>query len=292
MTIARLSLYRTAILGTLLSGACALNTGVGRTGNDPEGARCLEALAPSDTVRSVVRLTVEPQDSTAALPYDFQNFFAEELRARFHAPRAIQLRAVAGWEPCDSVASRCAGGILNLATTAYFTAHSDGRLTRISIVDESLTPPLVDSLNHALRRLSSAKTASWPSPPDSIALQVRLAPYEGKDSVPTAQRFFTSVTPRYELPFSAAVPPSGGVQPNYPITAELSGASDTIVVAFTVDSDGLIVAESFELLAGKYRDFAGAVVNALLDTQYHPARLGDCAVAARMRQRFVFAGRK
>jgi hypothetical protein len=202
----------------------------------------------------------------------------------------MPLRVVAGWEPCDSVASRCAGGILNLATTAYLTAHRDGRLTQISVVDESLTPALADSLNVALRRLSSAKAAAWTSTPDSIALRLRLAASEPDDSVPVLQRFFISVVPHYRLPFSAAVAPAGGVKPNYPVSAELTGVQDTVVVAFTVDSDGLIPSESLELLGGKYRDFVGAVVNALLDAQFHPARLGDCAVAARMRQRFVFAG--
>jgi hypothetical protein len=281
-----------AIAVASLCAACALNTTGGTHGKGSISAGCLDTLAANDTVRSIVRLTLAPQDSTTTLPFDFDNVFIEELKPRFHAPAQIPLRVIAGWEPCDSAASRCAGGILNLATTAYFTAHHDGRLTRISIVDESLTPALVDSLNRALRRLSAAKTAAWSAPPDSILLQLRLAPYEGRDSVADLRGVFTSVVPRYDLPFSAAIPPAGGVKPSYPISAELTGVEDTVVVAFTVDSDGLVVSESLELLGGKYRDFVGAVVNALLDAQYHPARLGDCAVAARMRQRFVFAGKE
>jgi hypothetical protein len=284
--------FAIAIAIASFSGACALNTSGGAHSNGSSSAGCLDTLSASDTVRSTVRLTLAPQDSTTTLPFDFDNVFTEELKARFHAPTQIPLRVIAGWEPCDSAASRCAGGILNLATTAYFTAHRDGRLTRISIVDESLTPALVDSLNRALRRLSSAKTAAWSAAPDSILLQLRLAPYEGRDSIADPRGVFTSVVPRYNLPFSSAIPPAGGVKPIYPISAELAGVEDTVAVAFTVDSDGLVVSESLELFGGKYRDFVGAVVNALLDAQYHPARLGDCAVAARMRQRFVFAGRE
>jgi hypothetical protein len=257
----------------------------------PVAAGCLDTLRASDTLRSTVKLTLHAQDSGVALPMDFENSFTEEFRARFHVPKSIPLRVVAGWEPCDSTASRCAGGILNLGATAYLVAHHDGRLTRISVVDESLTPALSDSLNRALRRVSSAKTTAWFGSPDSIPLQVRLAPYEGKDSIAELQRVFVSVIPHYDLPFSAASEPAGGVKPAYPISAELAGLGDTVIVAFTVDSDGLVASESLELLGGRYRDFVGSVVNALLNTQYHPARLGDCAVAGRMRQRFVFAGR-
>ena len=284
--------YAIAIGIASFCAACALNTAGTAHRNGSSSAGCLDTLFASDTIRSTVRLTLAPQDSTATLPIDFDNVFTEELKARFHAPPQIPLRVVAGWEPCDSAATRCAGGILNLATTAYFTAHRDGRLTRISVVDESLTPALVDSLSRALRRLSTAKTTAWSAAPDSILLQLTLAPYEGRDSLPDPGGVFTSIVPHYNLPFSSAIPPAGGVKPGYPISAELAGVQDTVVVAFTVDSDGLVVSESLELLGGKYRDFVGAVVNALLDAQYHPARLGDCAVAARMRQRFVFAGRE
>lgn len=278
-----------AIAAALLYSACAMNTSGPAHANKIAGAGCLDTLRARDTVRSPVSLKVEPQDSATLLPTGLDIVFAQELRKRFHPPRTIPLRVIAGWEPCDSITSRCAGGILDLATTAYLIAHRDGRLTQISVIDESLTPILTDSLDRALRRMSAAKVATWSAEPDSIPLHVRLAPLEGNDSVQDVQGFFTSVIPHYNIPFSAAIPPSGGVKPSYPVTAELAGVEDTVVIAFTVDADGLVVSESLELLGGKYRDFVGAVVKALLDTQYHPARLGDCAVAVRMRQRFVFA---
>ena len=45
---------------------------------------------------------------------------------------------------------------------------------------------------------------------------------------------------------------------------------------------------SLELVRASYRDFVYTVVDALEKTQFHPAYLGDCPVATRMKQRFFF----
>jgi len=41
-------------------------------------------------------------------------------------------------------------------------------------------------------------------------------------------------------------------------------------------------------VSANYRDFVASVLDALGRTRYHPAHLGDCAVATRMKQRFLF----
>jgi hypothetical protein len=63
---------------------------------------------------------------------------------------------------------------------------------------------------------------------------------------------------------------------------------DSVTVAFTVQADGSIAPESIDLVAARYGEFVSSVVEALEKTRYHPARLGDCAVATRMKQRFMF----
>ena len=82
--------------------------------------------------------------------------------------------------------------------------------------------------------------------------------------------------------------PEAGVNPSYPLSARLAGVEDSVAIAFTVDADGAIVPESLDLVSANYREFVASVVNALLEARYHPAHLGDCAVATRMKQRFVF----
>ena len=50
----------------------------------------------------------------------------------------------------------------------------------------------------------------------------------------------------------------------------------------------MIAPESLELVRATYRDFVSSVLDALGKTRYHPAYLGDCPVATRMKQRFLF----
>jgi TonB family protein len=82
--------------------------------------------------------------------------------------------------------------------------------------------------------------------------------------------------------------PAAGVNADYPFAARLAGVEDSVTLAFIVDADGAIATESLELVSANYRDFVTSVVDALGRTRYHPAHLGDCAVATRMRQRFLF----
>ena len=288
----RVKLFLLCLAPALVVGACATTPGRAKaSGIVQSGPGCLDTLTASDTVKSAVVATLTPQDSTTSFPSNLDSVFVAALKGRFRIPDRLQLRVVTGWEPCDSAGTRCAGGILNLGVASYFTAHRDGRLTRISLVDATLTPTVVESLNRALRKLSSDRAAKWTGPPDSIPIELRLTQVDASDSISVSNRFFTSLVPHYDLPFTSSMMPSSGVEASYPISAELAGVGDTVEVAFTVDADGEIAPESMEVLSAKYRDFVASVARALLETRYHPARLGDCPVAARTRQRFVFTGR-
>lgn len=86
---------------------------------------------------------------------------------------------------------------------------------------------------------------------------------------------------------SSATMPQAGLDARYPVNARLAGIDDSVMLAFTVRSDG-IAAESIDLVSANYREFVASVFNALVKARYHPAHLGDCAVATRMKQRFVF----
>ncbi|HST07201.1 MAG TPA: energy transducer TonB [Gemmatimonadaceae bacterium] len=223
-----------------------------------------------------------------SLPSDFESLFAEEFRTRFKAPSKMPLSMVRGVAPCDSLGLRCAAGILDVGALAYATAHNDGTLTDIEVLDVALTPSFADSVQSALKSMSSAALVPLPGKPDSISLVVRLEREDQPDTVPTYRRVFKVRLPRYDLPFAYATMPATGVEPKYPFPARLTGVGDSVTVAYTVQSDGTIPPESIELVKASYRDFVAAVAEALLATRYHPARLGDCGVATRMEQRFLF----
>ncbi|MGI8402638.1 MAG: energy transducer TonB [Gemmatimonadaceae bacterium] len=249
---------------------------------------CLDTLHASDTVETIVKMTAESRDPRIALPPNFGNFLARGFQARFKAPSKLPLSVVIGDEPCDSVGSRCAGGILDVEAVAYVTARANGSLDVADVVDETLTGDFADSVRSTLEAMSKNLDVPWIEHIDSIPLMLRFAADDQPDTVPPARYVFKARIPRYDLPFTYAMMPSAGIDPKYPARAALVGLEDSVVLAFTVRANGSIAAESIDFVSGNYREFVLSAADALSSTRYHPAHLGDCAVATRIRQRFVF----
>jgi TonB family protein len=233
-------------------------------------------------------MSVAAQDSTVKLPRDYEELFVQGFRSHFRIPPKLPLSVVIGSQPCDSLGYRCVGGVLDLGAVVYVTARHDGTLSDATVIDETMTPELAVSLSAALGAMSRANDVPWGGPADSIALVVRVEPEESPDTVQAVRRLFTTLVPRYSAPFRYATMPATGVDAPYPLNARLAGIEDTVTLAFTVGPDGTIAAESIDLVSANYREFVTSVFNALVQTRYHPAHLGDCAVATRMKQRFVF----
>ena len=233
-------------------------------------------------------MSVASQDTSLKLPRDFEGMFAEEFRSQFKVPLQLPLRVVVGSRPCDSLGSRCAGASLNLAAVAYATAHNDGKLSDIQVVDAALIPAFSDSVKSALLAMSKSETVPLAGDEESIPLVIEIGPDEHPDSVPPERQVFRARIPRYDIPFRYASMPAAGVDARFPFTARLAGVGDSVTLAFTVDADGMIAPESLELLGATYRDFVSSVLDVLTKTHYHPAYLGDCPVATRMTQRFLF----
>ena len=249
---------------------------------------CLDTLHVIDSVLTIVKMSVTPQDPKVALPRDFEGLFIAEFRSHFKIPPKVPLSVVTGWEPCDSLGSRCAGGVLNIGTVAYATAHGDGTLSNIAVVDVALSPDLTKSVSAALTAMSRGREVPSPGDVDSITLTLQITAEDKPDTVPDVRYVFKATVPHYDSPFSYATMPAAGVDARYPLNARLAGVEDSVTLAFTVQADGTIAAQSIDLVSAGYRDFVISVVDALGRTRYHPAHLGDCAVATRMKQRFMF----
>jgi TonB-like protein len=289
------NLRSSAIALAALLGAAACSTNPSQRANSASARRaladtpgCLDTLKASDSISTIVKVSIVPQDSTVKLPNEFEQLFAETLRPRFRVPSKLPLSVVIGQPPCDSLGYRCVGGVLNLGAVIYIHARNDGTLSEATIVDETTTPALADSLRAALMAMSKANEVPWFGQADSIALVIRVEPDDGADTVQNARRLFKAIIPRYNAPFSYATMPAAGVDAPYPLSARLAGVEDSVTIAFTVRADGTIAAESLDLLSANYREFVVSVFNAMIKTRYHPAHLGDCAVATRMKQRFMF----
>jgi TonB family protein len=175
-----------------------------------------------------------------------------------------------------------------MGAVAYATAHNDGRLSDIEVLDVALTPRFADGVKSTLQSMSRAAVVPAVGDVDSIPLILQIEQEEKPDTVPPVRYLFRAKVPRYHAPFSYASMPAAGVDASYPFNARVAGVEDTVTLAFTVESDGTIADRSIELVRASYRDFITSVLEALGRTRYHPAYLGDCAVATRMRQRFLF----
>jgi hypothetical protein len=256
--------------------------------SDDHQAPCLDTMRATDSVSAVVKMSVRPLDPRLKMPRDLEGFFVQEFRSRLKRPTVLALSVMRGWEPCDKRGTRCSSGALMFGVRGYVTAHNDGKLSRISLVDISQTPAFVDSVKSALEAMTRDLAGPNPGDSDSIPLRFAIELEQHADSVPAHRKLFLIAVPHYNLPFTLADYPKNGKPPAYPKAAELRGVEDTVTVTFTVLDNGSVAPESVDLEKFHYREFIEAVFTSLSTTIYRPARIGTCPVASWEIQSFQF----
>lgn len=261
-------------------------------GNKADTAACLDTLRTSDSIAAVVTMSVKPQNKRTKLAKDFEGLVAQEFRSRLKVPSNLSLSVMRGWDSCDTTAVQrtCSSGVLVIGSTVYATAHSDGTLSDVSVVDLSLTPEFSDSVRSILLQLSKERLIPFFTSPESIPLEIHIGPEDHADTVARARQLFRVTIPRYRLPFKGA----GWIQkggPKYPLNAERAGVGDTLVLSYTILRNGTVAPSSIDLLKGHYRDFVKPVVTYLINSIFEPATIGRCRVATWVTQTFMFAVR-
>lgn len=251
-------------------------------------ASCLDSLVAKDSLAAVLKMSVGPQDYSSKLPHDFAELFVEEFRARFKPPRNLDLSVVVGAAPCDSVRRVCEGGKPLLTTVVYATARSNGTLTRLRLIDASLTRVFADSIMSALSAMNKEKMVPFFVSPDTIPIEISFDLEANPDSIPRGRQLFRATLPRYTGRFQPPDWPPNSQRPRYPTKGERAGVGDTILVNFTVTADGKVAPQSVDVTRGHYRDFINATLDALGKTVFRPARTGRCPVSAWVRQTFIF----
>ncbi len=187
------------------------------------GAGCLDTLHAADSLPTIVKMTVASQDPRIVLPGNFESFFVEEFRSHFKVPASLPQSVVMGSQPCDSLGSRCMSGVLSMGTIAYATAHNDGRLSDIEVLDVALTPRFPDGVKSALQSMSRAEMVPAVGDVDSIPLILQIEQEEKPDTVSPVRYLFRAKVPRYNAPFSYASLPATGVDARYPFNARVAG---------------------------------------------------------------------
>jgi hypothetical protein len=257
-------------------------------GRDTTG--CLDTLRASDSISAVVKMSVQPQDKKTKLPADFEGLFAQEFKSRFRTPNRLPLSVMRGSAPCDTVQKTCASGLMMLGSKAYAYARSDGTLSRVGVVDPSLTPVFSDSVRSVLLKLSSEHLVPFSPSPKPIPIEIFIGVDQHADTVPRERQLFRVTIPRYRLEFKHA-DQSKIERPRYPQNALAAGVGDTLVLTFTILPNGRVAPESVDYHGGHYRDFVRPVLASLERSIFTPARIGECRVATWVSQTFVFAMR-
>lgn len=250
---------------------------------------CLDTLHASDSVSAVVTMSVRSQDPKSALPRDFEGLFVQETKSRLKVPQTLSMVVMTAWNQCDSASHRCGDAVPMLGINAYAIAQPTGELSRIGVIDASLTPAFTDSVRKVLEKIGREKM----SPPffdrkDSIPLKISIGVQKDSDSVPLYRRLFRVNLPHYNLPYTPAEWTKSRNGPKYPSIAETRGISDSVTVRFTILADGSVAARSVDVEAGRYINFIQSVFDWLATVRYRPAHLGACPVASRASQSFTF----
>jgi TonB family protein len=194
-----------------------------------------------------------------------------------------------GWAQCDTIAKDCSSGVLELGSQAYATAHNNGTVSRIGMIDYALTPAFSDSVGAIIKRIGDEKLIPFFDKPDSIPLDITITIEQHPDSVPSHRQLFKAMLPRFDMTFKLGDYPRRAGGPKYPRIAEARGIGDTVKVSFTILADGTVAPQSVDVLKGHYRDFIRAVFDKLATTSYVPAHIGGCPVASHAVQTFIFA---
>jgi hypothetical protein len=258
-------------------------------GDKRDTAACLDTLRTSDSIAAVVTMSVKPQNKRTRLPKDFEGLVAQEFRSRLKLPSSLPLSVMRGWDSCDTAQKTCASGVLVIGSTVYATAHSDGTLSDISVVDLSQTPVFSDSVRSILLQLSKERLIPFFTSSESIPLEIFIGPEDHADTVARARQLFQVTIPRYRLPFKSAGWTQKRNGPKYPLNAERAGVGDTLVLTYTILRNGTVAPSSIDLRSGHYRDFVKPVVNFLINSSFEPASIGGCRVATWVTQTFMFA---
>jgi hypothetical protein len=249
---------------------------------------CLDTLHATDSVTAVIKMTVKSQNSKAKLPPDFDGLFVQEFRSRLKVPSNLPLSVMEGWTPCDSAGHKCAGGVLMIGSQAYATAHRDGAVSRIAVVDFALTPALADTVRAVLQMMAKEKAVPFFGGPDSIPLDISIHTEQRPDTVPVWRHLFRATIPHYASQFSSAEWPKNAKAPRYPSIAERSLIPDSVALTFSILSDGTVAPQSVDLQAAHYTDFVRAVFDRIATMRYLPGRIGSCPVATWEAQTFLF----
>jgi hypothetical protein len=240
----------------------------------PIPAVCTAIPAAMDTVTYPVYATLEAPGRGDPLPSGYVDLVLDALHHSFVVPNplspVVYVPMVAG---ANSVMVPVVYGEVG------FTLDDQGKVSDIGLTQSSLSAAMNRSLVDAPRRADSMQ--AFPGQvgvdhPGPIRFFAALSSFQPKSGHYTP--IFAVRMPGWRPGSLPGIDPPLDIQPVFPSDAPRPAVGDSVLIQFVVDERGAPVTETLRLLGASHIEYAKAIVDAALHSQYMPAMAAGCPV--------------
>lgn len=254
----------------------------------PAAADCDSALraARADSVVVTARVYLTRHDGEV-LPSRVRQLLAQEILARFEAPKPLQLQ-VFGAGPAQLRILRretLSGDSLTIHEPVVYGAYAfrirrDGRVDSVATSIPTMIPGFDGQVVAAIRSAaadSAVAAVGHALDQDSLVLDLRITTgaEDARFRVPPAT-LFQATFPRIRLVDARPVPPIP--LPLYPEDERDEGRDGDVLLRVVVDGSGAPVIATLEVLHATSSAFALAAAKTLARYHFAPAHIGSCTV--------------
>jgi hypothetical protein len=253
-------------------------------------ARCDSVLAAptADSVTHTVSLTAAAFDTAQGIPPSLLALVGQGVAQAFVPPQPL---AMLVYQVVPTPASMAPQGYPVVNGDYVAVLHRDGRLTSAAVLASSLDAAFDRAVLAAVARVDSIGFR-FPPPDamdgDSAFVRLRVDPYGVRDG--GSAPMFRARVPRRT--FTEALVPGAGGPPAVPYTLEAiaAGAKGMVTTWFVVDTAGVPVARSLQVLRADHPQLLRMVQAALPTVRYQRTHVAGCGVPVHLVERFDFAG--
>jgi hypothetical protein len=237
-------------------------------------AVCAAMPPATDTIKYRVYAKLEAPARKDSLPSAYVGLVLDGLRRGLVVPNPLGLTVYA--------AMTSAGGAV-IAPAVYgeieFTLDTAGKMSDAHLTQSSLSPALDQSFYDAPRRADSLQ--AFPaqigvSSPGPIRFFVSFSPFDSHPG--QSMSLFAVRMPAWRPGTRPEIDPAREITPVLPAAAQNAAVGDSVTIQFVVDEHGAPVTNTMRLLSASHVEYAQAVIDAGLHSQYVPALAAGCPV--------------
>jgi hypothetical protein len=237
---------------------------------------CAAMPPATDTVKYRVYATIETPGRSDSLPSAYLGFVLDALRQGVVVPNPLGVTVYAPMaSPGGDVMAPAVYGEIE------FTLDEGGKVSDVHLTQSSLSPALDQSLYDAPRRADSMQ--AFPAEigvtdPGPVRFFVSFSAFQSRlgQSLP----MFAVRMPAWKPGTRPGIDPEHDERPVFRVAVggEIGAVGDSVAIQFVVDERGMPVKNTVRLLSAKHVQYAQAVIDATLRSQFTPAMAAGCPV--------------